>query len=195
MELLTCLNEEELKRVKMVSLKKEQILFNENDNCETIGIVIEGEVDIISYSFEGSEIVFNKLTSGMVFGNNLIFSKEPYYRGSVIAKTPSKVALIYKKDLLTLLKSNDVFLLNYLQKQSDTGKELNSKIKLLSLSNAEERFMYYLHINGERITYRNVTQLASTLFLTRETLSRLLSRLVEEKKIIKKKNYITKYKK
>ena len=193
--LLETLTTEELSKVKIASLIKEQILFNEGDQCESVGIVVEGEIEIVSYSYRGKEIIFNHLYPGMVFGNNLIFSSNPVYKGSVIAKKPAKVALIYKNTLISLLKSNNDFLLKYLQYQSDVGKDLNGKIKLLSLDNAEERFFYYLHSQNGVITYSSITKLASTLSLQRETLSRLISRLVNEKKIIREKHIIRKIKK
>jgi len=193
--LLETLTTEELSKVKIVSLIKEQILFNEGDQCESVGIVVEGEIEIVSYSYRGKEIIFNHLYPGMVFGNNLIFSSNPVYKGSVIAKKPAKVALIYKNTLISLLKSNIDFLLKYLQYQSDMGKDLNGKIKLLSLDNAEERFFYYLHSQNGVITYSSITKLASTLSLQRETLSRLISRLVNEKKIIRDKHIIRQIKK
>ena len=153
--LLSKLTNEELKMIKIVSLLKEQILFFEGDACECIGIVLEGEIEIISYSYGGKEIIFNHLYPDMVFGNNLIFSSQPVYKGSIIAKKSSKVALIYRNSLISLLKNNNDFLLNYLQYQSDIGKDLNGKIKLLSLDNAEERFFYYIHSqNGGRPVLR-----------------------------------------
>ena len=188
--LLDKLSKEEIKQVKIVSLTKEQILFHEGDLCECVGVVLEGEIEITSYSYGGKEIIFNHLYSGMVFGNNLIFSSNPIYKGSIIAKKPSKVGLIYKKTLMSLLKTNDDFLLEYLLYQSDMGKDLNSKIKLLSLDNAEERFFYYAHTQNNVITYSSITKLATTLSLQRETLSRLISKLVKEKKILKDKHTI-----
>ena len=189
-DLLTHLSVEELAKVKMINLQKEEILFNEGDLCESVGVVLDGEIEIASYSYTGNEIIFNRLTSGMVFGNNLVFSSDPHYKGAVIAKKPAKVGLIYKNTLISLLKTNEEFMLTYLQLQSDTGKQLNNKIKLLSLSSAEERFLYYLHSEGGVINYQSVTKLASILFLQRETLSRVLARLIKEKKIVKTKHTI-----
>ena len=188
--ILETLTNEEKNKIKIVSLNKEQILFHEGDACECIGVVVDGDIEITSYSYSGKEIIYNHLLPGMLFGNNLIFSSKPIYKGSIIAKKPSKVALIYKNSLLTLLKNNDGFLLKYLQYQSDMGKDLNGKIKLLSLDNAEERFFYFLHLQNGLITYSSITKLASVLSMQRETLSRLLSKLVKENKIIKEKHLI-----
>ena len=189
--LLQTLNEEEKRLIKTVSLNKEQILFLENEICESVGLIIEGEIEIVSYSFTGKEIVFNTLSTNMIFGNNLIFSSDPRYKGSVISKTNSNVALIGKKLLINLLKNNEAFLLEYLKVQSDTGKQLNFQIKLLSLESAEERFLYYLHSKGGAINYKSITSLARTIYLQRETLSRLITKLINKKIIIKRKNSIS----
>ena len=188
--ILDTLNPEQLKLVKIVGLEKDEILFNEGDLCESVGVVLDGEIEIVSFSYTGNEIIFNRLTKGMVFGNNLLFSSDPHYKGSVIAKKPAKIGLIYKKQLISLLKTNDEFILMYLQFQSDMGKELNAKIKLLSLLGAEERFMYYLHSKNGAIEYQSITKLASALSLQRETLSRLITKLIKQKKITKCKTQI-----
>ena len=189
-DLLKTLNQEELAKVKTINLNNGQILFNEGDVCECVGVIISGEIDILSYSFGGKEIIYNHLTPGMVFGNNLIFSSEPRYKGSIIAKKPAKIGLIYKKELITLLQNNEQFMLSYFKYQSDNTKQLNDKIKLLSIDNAEERFFYYAYMNDGKIAYSTITKLAATLSLQRETLSRLLSKLIHDKKIIKEKHLI-----
>ena len=189
--ILDTLHNNEIHLIRYVDLKKNQILFNEEDECVSVGVVIEGEINIVSYSYGGKETIFNHLVPGMVFGNNLIFSSDPRYKGSVISKTNSKVALIDKRLLINLLKNNEAFLLEYLKVQSDTGKQLNFQIKLLSLESAEERFLYYLHSKGGAINYKSITSLARTIYLQRETLSRLITKLINKKIIIKRKNSIS----
>ncbi len=188
--ILETLTKEEKNKIETRYLQKGEILFSEGDTCEHIGILASGEIDIVSYSFGGKEIIYNHLTDGMMFGNNLIFSSDPTYKGSIIAKKASKLALINKNQLVYLLKNNDNFLTSFLNYESDLAKELNGKIKLLSLDNAEERFFYYLHSQGDEIHYQSITELASRLYLQRETLSRLISKLIKENKIIKDKHSI-----
>ena len=188
--LLNTLKPDQLKQVKVVDLAKEEILFNEGDFCESVGVVISGEIEITSFSYTGNQLIFNRLSEGMVFGNNLLFSSDPHYKGSVIAKKPAKIGLIYKKILISLIKTNDEFMLQYLKLQSDTAKQLNAKIKLLSLPGAEERFLYYLRSKGGKIEYHSVTRLATILSIQRETLSRVLNILVKEKQITKTKHTI-----
>ena len=194
-ELLNVLNKEEHKLVKGYQVAKNNVIFHEGDVCETIGIIISGKVDIISYSFEGKELLINSLNAGEIFGNNLIFSSEPVYRGDVIAQEKSVIAIINKENLVYLLQNNKDFLNLYLKAQSDKAKLLTSRIQLLSLVNAEERLFYYASKNDNLIVYKNVTTLAATIGVQRETLSRLLSSLIKRHLIKKEKGKIAVLKK
>lgn len=178
--LIQLLTKEEKKALIICSFKKNEIIFMEDSVCDSIGIVIEGKIEIVSYSFSGKEIVYNTLKRDDLFGNNLLFSNTPRYKGNVVSKTKSIIAFIKKESLVVLLQNNEAFLKEYLKIQSDFGKALNSKIKLLSFENALDRFNYYLFINNNEIRYKNVTALARDLYLERETLSRLLSKLTKK---------------
>ena len=189
--LLNVLSKKEHQMVKGYQIAKGNTIYHEGDYCENVGIVISGKVDIVSYSFEGKEQVINSLKSGEVFGNNLLFSSEPVYRGNVIAKEKSVVAFINKENLVYLLQNNKEFLNLYLQAQSDKAKALTARIQLLSFTNAEERLFYYASKNNNQIIFKNVTTLAATIGVQRETLSRLLTSLIKRHLIKKEKGKIT----
>ena len=93
MNIIDLLEQEEKKRIRYRKLAKDSILFHENDVCRNIGIIIEGEVSIISYLDTGKEIIYNTLKKDEIFGNNLLFSSEPYYKGDVLADCDSLIAL------------------------------------------------------------------------------------------------------
>lgn len=190
--ILDYLSVSELRLVRVHCYKSDEIIFHENDKCYSIGIVISGSIVISSITFEGNEIIYNTLESGDIFGNNLIFSKESFYRGNVISKTDSKVALITKENLITLLQNNQEFLIKYLEIHSEFSKSLNSKIKLLSFNSAKERFLYYLFINHNDIKFKSITSLANSLFLSREVTSRLINQMVRDKEIKRNGNHIIK---
>ena len=181
--------------VENIVFEKGNIIYHEGDVCENIGIVISGKIDIVSYSFEGKEQLINTLKAGEIFGNNLLFSSEPLYRGDVVAKEKSVVAFINKENLVFLLQNNAEFLNLYLKAQSDKAKALTARIQLLSFTNAEERLFYYASKNDGVINFKNVTSLAATIGVQRETLSRLLTNLIERHLIKKEKGKITVIKK
>ena len=193
--LLNVLNKQEHKLVKGYQVAKGNTIYHEGDRCESIGIVVSGKIDIVSYSFEGKEQIINSLKAGEIFGNNLLFSSEPVYRGNVIAKEKAVIAFISKENLINLLQTNKEFLELYLQAQSDKAKALTARIQLLSFTNAEERLFYYASKNNNQIIFKNVTSLAATIGVQRETLSRLLTSLTKRHLIKKEKGKITVLKK
>ena len=65
----------------------------------------KGEVSIISYPDKGKEIVYNILKTDEIFGNNLIFSSNPYYKGDIIADCESLIGLLGKQDLIAILQN------------------------------------------------------------------------------------------
>ena len=188
--ILNVLSKKEHQMVKGYQIAKGNVIYHEGDVCENIGIIVSGKIDIVSYSFQGKEMLINSLKAGDIFGNNLLFSSSPIYKGDVIAKEKCVVAFINKDNLVYLLQNNKEFLNIYLNIQSDFGKSLNARIQLLSFPNAEERLFYYASKNNGVIEFKNVTALAATIGVQRETLSRLLTSLVERHLIKKEKGRI-----
>lgn len=178
-------------KIEKRSYKKGESVFFEGDECKSIGIIESGEISIKSYFSNGKEVIYNVLQKGQMFGNNLIFSSNPHYRGDVISEQDSTIFFINKESLLTILQNDIDFLKVYLAEQSDFSKTLNFKIKLLTISSANDRFVYYLTINKNVIKYKSITKLANELYLTRETLSRTIKKLKYNKIITVNKKTIT----
>ena len=190
--ILSTLTKEEQKLLEIKSLDRGEFLFREGEICVKIAIVVSGQVKISSLNYSGSEVIFNILENGEMFGNNLIFSDSPRYKGDVVALKDSVVVLIKKEHLENILQCNKEFLLMYLNIQSNFGKKLNSTIKMLSFSSAEDRFNYYLRESKDVIEYTTVTELADILHLKRETLSRVLTKLEKENAIKRSPHKIVK---
>ena len=177
--------------IRITDLTDGQILFHEGDICRQIGVVLEGEIVIASQDTNGREIIYNHLYQDGIFGNNLLFSSDPFYKGDVISAGKSRVAIIDKDVLIYHLQHDSAFLQDYLRVQSDTGKALNFRIRLLLLNNAEERLMYLLNENGGSVTFSSVSSLARQLNLSREAVSRLIHQMERNKAILLEKNRIT----
>ena len=169
--------------IEKKSYKTSETIFLENDICHSVGIVKNGEISIKSYFSNGKEVTYNVLREGQMFGNNLVFSSTPRYRGDVLSQKESEIWFISKENLLKMLKEDDEFLVLYLTQQSDFSKTLNFKIKLLTISGAEDRLTYYLTFNKGKVSFKSITKLVEELYLTRESLSRTISKMVEKGKI------------
>ena len=188
--ILDLLTLKEKENIIYKELKVGDILFYEGDVCDSIGIIKSGYIVILSYTFTGGEIIYNTLESGDIFGNNLIFTNNNKYRGNVIAKENSEVVIIKKNVLLDILKNNEEFLKEYLIIQSNFTRSLNTKLKLLAFDSARDRLYFYMSLNDNKITYKTISELSNRLFMKRETLSRLLSKLEKSGEIIRNNNTI-----
>lgn len=182
--ILNTLSIDELNLFSKKDIKKGEILYHEGEKCHEIGIVNSGSLIITSYSPNGQEIIYNSLNSGGMFGNNLIFSTNPFYKGDVLATEDSHIYIINKDKLIKLLMSNNDFLENYLHYQSDISIKLNMTIKLLSFSSIEDRFFYFLSMHNNVYTYKSISELARILHVSREALSRLITKLKKDNNII-----------
>lgn len=170
-------------RYDEISAERNQTLFFEGDECKKIGIIISGKISIISYFSDGKEVIYSELGKDQMFGNNLIFSSEPFYRGDVVAMEKSVIYYVSKDELIKALSASPEFLEMYLKQQSDFSKTLNFKIKLLTIGNARDRILYYLTFHNKKITYKSVTKLAKELYLTRESLSRTIYKMAKDGEI------------
>ena len=186
--LIDYLNKYEIEKVKRLSFKKGEHIFLEGDKCQYLGVILSGKIKISSINNEGNEIIFNNLDKNDVFGNNLIFSDDPTFRGDVICLEDVILYLIAKVDLIYFLMHNENFLIQYLNTQSNFGKELNLRIKILSIKKSEDRVLFYLNFNHGIVNFKNITELSKTLFLSRECLSRTITKLINEGKIKRDKN-------
>ena len=190
MRILDTLTLEEKKVLTKFSYKKGEIIFIEGDFCNAVGIVNKGKIEIKTTSFSGEEILYNSIKQYQMFGNNLIFSDNPFYKGDVYAEEDSEIYFIFKKELLLILKNNPSFLINFLNEQSNFAKELNSRIKLLSFNLAEDRILFFLKENNGKCVYKSISALSLLLNLKRETVSRTISKLIKKGLITKDKNTI-----
>jgi len=124
------LTNKHLNKYLIRTYKKDQILFHENDLCKDVCLLLEGNIEIKSYTNEGQEIIYNLIKADELFGHNLLFSNKPIYKGDVIASGDCKVMFFNKQEFLDILHTNPLFLNDYLEQQANKYKELNAKVKL-----------------------------------------------------------------
>lgn len=189
MNILNLLNQKEKEKISYLNLKQNQILFHEGEECKSIFIIIEGQITILNYSLNGNEEIISILNKNDVFGNALIFSNNNYYLGEIIATKPTKLAIINKNELIFLLQNNKSFLECYINLIAEKTIKFTIKTKLLSHKNIRSRIIYYLEINNYSIK-KNISFLAKELVLPRPSVSREISKMINEDIIYIKNNKI-----
>lgn len=189
MNILNLLNQKEKEKISYLNLKQNQTLFHEGEECKSIFIIIEGQITILNYSLNGNEEIISILNKNDVFANALIFSNNNYYLGEIIATKPTKLAIINKNELIFLLQNNKSFLECYINLIAEKTIKFTIKTKLLSHKNIRSRIIYYLEINNYSIK-KNISFLAKELVLPRPSVSREISKMINEDIIYIKNNKI-----
>ena len=179
----------------IIEYKSNEMVFNEHDLCEKIGIIVNGKIKISTFSNNGNEITINLLEKDDCFGDLLLFSSNPYYYGFAIALSNTSICYISKNVIVEAMMTNQQFLNDFLRSITDKGVLLKQKNKLFAYKNIEERITYYLYHYLKRdendyIYYKSITDIASFLSLPRPSLSRSLHKMEKENKIIIEKNKI-----
>ena len=179
------LTKEEIKKCKKLHLEKGEILFKENEKCDSVFLLLEGEILISSSDIDGNEEIYNYLKSGDMIANILVFAKNNTFLGDAIAQKNTTILQIKKDILLEILKNNNLFLDWFLSYNSNETMESKIKAKLLSKRSIKDRIIYYLTINGGIIN-ESVTSISKKIMINRVCVSRIISDL-EKQNIIKRK--------
>ena len=176
-------------RAKLMSLSKDELLFNEGQPATEYYQVEAGSVKMYSANQDGQEFIQGIFGPGESFGEPALIGKFPY-PGSVIAIEPSKIWKLSGDYFLQMLKENfelhlkmDQVLCNRLRYKSMVLSEISSydpEHRILSLLN------YYKSKNGNGgkiIIPFTRQQLADMSGLRVETVIRTVKKMEKEKKL------------
>ena len=179
--------------LKIYEYKSKDIIFRESSPCKNICYILSGEVEISTLSYNGNQEVISQIKENNFFGQYILFQENGKYLGDVVAKGALKLIMIPKNELLNYLSNDLEFLEAYISFISNESFNIKQQVKLLSHKNALDRVIFYLENNSiNNICYiESVSELARYINLPRETVSRMLSRLENDRFIIKDKNKIT----
>lgn len=183
---------------KLRDIKKGEILIQGNTNPEHIFYLVEGLVKMYVISKNGNIIVLNIFKSGAFFPISLLVndSPNPYYYESL---TPVKIKATPNEKVLKFLKSNPDVLFDLLQRLYKGIDGLLLKLTFAMSSSARTRLITELITEAKRFGKTenkyyeldiSINDLATTVGLARETVSREIKQLRNEKIISVKRRKI-----
>ncbi|OOM74597.1 global nitrogen regulator [Clostridium puniceum] len=190
-EFFNNLNNEEIEKLisnigySVKSYKKGEIIANEEDECNSLGFVLDGTIEIQRIYLSGKQITLKRLTNGDVFGEALIFSKKSKYPSTVISFSESSILYINKLDILKLCTMDEKVLGNFMSALSNKIFMLNSKIKSIAFKSIKHKVINFIleqakNQKSEIITLKeSKEEIASSLGIPRPSLSRELMNLRE----------------
>jgi len=163
---------------------KNDIIAMEGDSCNSIGLVLEGNVDI--KRMLGSKVIhLSSFSKGDVFGEVIAFSDINIYPATVLASSLCEVMFISKNDFIKFCTHNEEFLDLFLNTLTNKIFLLNNSITNLTFTSIKQKICNFLiseyKIQKSKNIKLNMTKekLAESLGTTRPSLSRELINMKE----------------
>ncbi|HHX36394.1 MAG TPA: Crp/Fnr family transcriptional regulator [Clostridiaceae bacterium] len=131
-------------RLSIKMYYKGEMLANEGDECQALGIVLDGQVALQKYSFDGEFTTLDLLGTGDVFGEDLIFSSRHIWPYSIEAVTHTKIIMLTLNVLIPLFQENPEIIRSFMAFMSDRIQEQNQRIMVLSQRTLRGKISNYL---------------------------------------------------
>ncbi len=172
--------------------KKDMNIVNQIYEGTGLYIIINGKVKVTENDTQGGEIILDMLGELDYFGEmSLIDDKNP--SANVIAMENTELLFLAREEFIRLLKENPIIAIALLEEMTRRLRMTDSKIKSLSISNAEGRIgsailhiaesSGIIHQGSVQVTLPYQHDIANFAGTSRETVSRVLHSL-ERKGII-----------
>lgn len=183
-------HEELLKIVNMTdhkSFRENDVLCREGEKSNKLFLIRDGRIKICKITKEGKEQIVYILSKGDFFGENNLFTSNNVSNFSAYAITDAKLCILKKENLEKILLQNPEISLKIIQEMADRINSAENLAQTLATKDVEARlatvlieFMNKYSQKKDGEIYINLPlnreQIASYCGITRETVSRRLSK-------------------
>lgn len=182
---------------KVASFKKGEIIAFEDDPISSIGIILEGSIEVQKNYPSGKVVTINRMQKGNIFGEAIIFSTRKTYPSTIASSTDSKVLYINQDDIIKLCSSNKTFLHNFMKVLSNRILNLSNILRTLSYQTIRQKLASFLldEYKKQKSLVIKVSssrqEMADQFGTTRPSLSRELINMKEDELIDYDKKTIT----
>ncbi|KAA3602145.1 MAG: Crp/Fnr family transcriptional regulator [Calditrichaeota bacterium] len=180
---------------------KDNLILLEEDMGRVLFMIGKGKVKISQINDDGREVILSILSSGDIFGEMALLDGSSR-SASVTSLTDSELMILRRGDFLNLLEEYPKVSINLLKELARRLRKSDSQIKSLSLKDATGKVAYVILRLAEEIgihrdnsivinglpMQQDIANMAGT---SRETVSRVFSKLQQNGLIIKKGSKLT----
>lgn len=189
--LFSSLNDTELDAIQKLSVIKkyprDQIILLEDEEGDSLFIIIKGKVKVVTYSENGKEVIFSILSDNDFFGDMSLLDGKPR-SASIVTMTGTTIQMIRRPEFNRLLVDHPRIALRLLEVLAGRLRKADERIESLALLDVSGRIAgVLLQLAEERgITQDNQVlikgrpthqELANMVGTTRETVTRVLKQL------------------
>ncbi|MDD2533533.1 MAG: Crp/Fnr family transcriptional regulator [Eubacteriales bacterium] len=165
------------------TLEKGQVLHMQNEICDHLDVIIEGQIAIQNIDADGNLLTIQVFSDRDLLGANLIFSSRNRYPMLATAQQKSIVAHVPRQLILDLCRQNEAFMTSLLQSISDRSILLTDKIQSIALKSIRKSLIEFLQYESAIQNSRQVKlsmskkDLAERFGVERTSLSRELDKM------------------
>ncbi|MBU5311851.1 Crp/Fnr family transcriptional regulator [Tissierella carlieri] len=166
--------------------QKDDVIAIEGDDCNSLGIILSGTVEIHKPFPSGKIVTINNFEAGNVFGEALIFSGSHKYPATIISSSNTEIMYINKDDIIKLMRSDDRVLNNFVSVLSNRILMLNDRITNLSYDTVRKKIANIILTEYSKQKNKLLTlpfcrkKMAELLNIPRPSLSRELMKMKED---------------
>ncbi len=196
--LFSSLNGSELEAIDRVSITKifpkEKIILLEDEEGDTLFIIINGKVKVTTYSESGKEVIFSILNAGDFFGEMSLLDGKPR-SATVVSMEDAQIQLIRRTEFYRLLENHPRIALRLLEELASRLRKADERIESLAILDVTGRIAGILLqfaedrgiINNNEVIIKSRPthqELANMVGTTRETVTRVLKQLEDKSYIM-----------
>jgi len=173
-------------RYKLENYEKGQVIHLQNELCNNVDIILSGQICVQNIVENGNVLTVGVFSTPDIIGANLIFSSSNFYAMTVVSTSKATVLHMPKDLILDLCKSNENFMVGFMQAISDRSIILANKISTISLKTIRRSIIDFLiyeyHLQKTKVIKLQLSKkdLAERLGIQRSSLSRELNKMRQD---------------
>lgn len=182
--ILPCLN------IQVKKYKADDFIFLLGNQVDSIGIVLEGTLEIIKENLVGNRHIIASLGPSNLFGEGIVCTKDRISPVSVLTKTEATIMLIPYQKVITSCEKTCSFHIQLIHNMmlllGEKNYVLNHKIDLLMIKGMKEKLATFLLYEAKRHNSNrfdidfNRNELAEYLNVSRPSMSRELANMKDD---------------
>lgn len=168
------------------SYDKDEIIALEHSDCSSLGIILEGNIEIYKTYISGKMVTINSFKKGNIFGEALIFTDRHSYPATIVSSNSSKIMHIKRDNIIKMMNLDSRIMDNFIGVLSNRILMLNDRITNLSYDTIRKKVVNMILVEYKRQESSILTmpysrkKMAHTLNIPRPSLSRELINMKEE---------------
>lgn len=168
---------------------KNEVIAYAGEPCDYLIILISGSLRAEMLDFSGKTLKVEDIIAPRAIASGFLFGKNNSFPVNVLVNEDVQILSIPKNSVLEHLKSNEIFLINFLNNISNYIHFLTQRIYFLSFKTIREKIaQYLLNISSVEkkliVLPKSITELSEYFGVARPSLSRVLGDLEKDGIII-----------